>query len=446
MDFAGFPLCHNGDVLIVLSNDNRLQLHAEILKRHSKFFKGRITQQNAATLSSGAQKQGETVRWRFDLLDKPDLDGEGAGRLVAIDLDSSAKPLDHQRLATADYSGRTSHPLYATYMKVLSSFYSRPFDIEEHDDMGRLLSECVALIDVSEYLGCVHSVSHTINAALLGQGQILFRSIASIPSAWVSLALRVRSVSVLIESIVHLTGQWNKMTDNMKGNLDPKVRELCQKKHEELQQFKKTIECKVLKFYPLCIQREVGAPPSQISRMSYSNDIMQWMTLCLFRHWFATCLALDRHRHSEDGGYWLYSRLAKGGPAYLGKTELKSYHEKFPMSTRGENVLEGHMEELKKLIVPLVKPLMKNESQLDCERFPVDYTTCIKVTRDDCMDMWDDDVDAPEWARMMPPPGGRGMMKPPQMMGHMDGYHNGNGTSVGTSHPSRKRARQDDAY
>lgn len=84
MDFSGFPLCTNGDVLIVLSNDNRLQLHAEILKRHSNFFKDRITQQNAATLSSGAQKQGETVRWRFDLLDKPDLDGEGAGRLIAI--------------------------------------------------------------------------------------------------------------------------------------------------------------------------------------------------------------------------------------------------------------------------------------------------------------------------------------------------------------------------
>lgn len=84
MDFSGFPLCANGDVLIVLSNDNKLQLHAEILKRHSKFFKERISQQNAATLSSGAQKQGETVRWRFDLLDKPDLDGEGAGRLIAI--------------------------------------------------------------------------------------------------------------------------------------------------------------------------------------------------------------------------------------------------------------------------------------------------------------------------------------------------------------------------
>jgi hypothetical protein len=85
MDFSGFPLCANGDVLIVLSNDDKLQLHSDILRRHSKFFKERITQQNAATLSSTAiHKHKETVRWRFDLLDKPEADGEGAGHLIPI--------------------------------------------------------------------------------------------------------------------------------------------------------------------------------------------------------------------------------------------------------------------------------------------------------------------------------------------------------------------------
>jgi hypothetical protein len=300
--------------------------------------------------------------------------------------------------------------------------------------MGRLLSECVGLIDVSEYLGCVHSVSHTINAALLGQGQILFRSIASIPSAWVSLALRVRSVSVLIEAIVHLTGQWNKITTEMKEGLDPKVRELCQNKHDKLDEDKKKIECQVLKYYPPVLTREIGAPPNKISRMSYSNDIMQWMTLSLFRHWFASALALDRHRHAKDGGFWLYSKLAAGGLEYLAKSELKSYHEKFPMSTRGEHVLEEHVEKLKEDIKALVKPLMKNESQLDCERFPVDYTTCVKVSRDEVSGMWADDDDTPEWAKVMKPPSGNGMMKPPT---------SGNGMDLGNSSLG-KRARVDD--
>lgn len=241
-------------------------------------------------------------------------------------------------------------------------------------------------------------------------------------------------MSVLIEAIVHLTGQWNKMTNEMKEILDPKVRELCQKKHDKLDADKQRIECHVLKYYSPVLTREIGAPPSKISRMSYSNDIMQWMSLSLFRHWFASALALDRHRHAKDGGYWLYSRLAAGGPAYLSKVELKSYHEKFPMSTRGENVLEEHVEQLKNNIKALVRPLMKNESQLDCERFPVDYTTCIKITREEVSDMWADDDDTPEWAKMMKPPGGNGMMQPPTI--------NGNGLDLGNSSLG-KRARVD---
>jgi hypothetical protein len=83
MDFTGFPLCSNGDTLIALSPNHALQLHSEILKRHSKFFKEHISQENAATLSSSVRhSNNETVRWRFDLLDKPELDKEGAGRLV----------------------------------------------------------------------------------------------------------------------------------------------------------------------------------------------------------------------------------------------------------------------------------------------------------------------------------------------------------------------------
>jgi hypothetical protein len=231
--------------------------------------------------------------------------------------------------------------------------------------------------------------------------------------------------------MVHLTGQWTKMSGDMKESLDPRVRELCQKKHNKLDADKQKIECNVLKYYPPNITRGIGAPPAKISRMNYSNDIMTWMALGVFRHWFASALALDRHRHAKDGGYWLYSKLAAGGPAYLAKGELKSFHEKFPMSTRGENVLEEHVERFKNDIKAVVKPLMKNESQLDCERYPVDYTTCVKITREEVNDMWADDDDTPEWARTMKPPGGNGLMKPPGINGH------GNGSS-------NKRQRADD--
>ncbi|KAF2418222.1 hypothetical protein EJ08DRAFT_703197 [Tothia fuscella] len=70
--------------------------------------------------------------------------------------------------------------------------FSQQFDIKDAD-ITALLREVVSLIEVSEYLGCVHAVSRTIDAALLGQGQILFRSIASNPTAWVDLAVRAQA-------------------------------------------------------------------------------------------------------------------------------------------------------------------------------------------------------------------------------------------------------------
>jgi hypothetical protein len=124
------------------------------------------------------------------------------------ELDSMAREQPNQRTAAADYLGRADpSPIYSYYSKIFSVFYSQTFDIADNDTVDNgiiaLLREVVGLIEVSEYLGCVHAVSRTIDAALLGQGQLLFRSIASHPAAWVNLALRVRSAIVFHEAVVH---------------------------------------------------------------------------------------------------------------------------------------------------------------------------------------------------------------------------------------------------
>lgn len=84
MDFTGFPMCANGDVLIVLSPGRKLRLHTEMLKRQSTFFRDKVVQDNAATLSGGATRSGETIRWRFDLVERPAPGGDGQGRLRMV--------------------------------------------------------------------------------------------------------------------------------------------------------------------------------------------------------------------------------------------------------------------------------------------------------------------------------------------------------------------------
>ena len=78
MDFKGYPRCNNGDVLIMLSPDKAFQLHSEILRRHSKFFREHL-KDGGATLSTTAKRNGEFVRWRFDMVERPGYGEDGAG-------------------------------------------------------------------------------------------------------------------------------------------------------------------------------------------------------------------------------------------------------------------------------------------------------------------------------------------------------------------------------
>lgn len=272
-------------------------------------------------------------------------------------------------------------PIFRYYYLVFGAMYGTKFSLESATSIEELLQDVVGILDVCEYLDCIRSVSDTLNTAILGQGQILWRSVQANPFAWADLAMRLLSVSVFTEAIIHIAGRWNSLAPEEFSSLHPKIREICEDHYNKLQARLCNVEQRVLKFYPGNIQRPIGATIKQTSRMSYANDIMTWMALCIYRHWFATMLAIDAHRHSKDGGYKLYSMLAKGGDAYLTKSEINGFREKFPMSTRGEHVLDKHMERLKHMVTLLVAEVMLTELQLDTERYKVDYVTCTHIDK-----------------------------------------------------------------
>jgi hypothetical protein len=85
MDFTGYPYCANDDVLIVLEPGNwELKLHADVLRRHSKFFRDRLTEESAAMLSSIAKRASQYVRWRYDLVERPSPREDGPARLQMV--------------------------------------------------------------------------------------------------------------------------------------------------------------------------------------------------------------------------------------------------------------------------------------------------------------------------------------------------------------------------
>lgn len=314
-----------------------------------------------------------------------------------------ARPLANSRLVYADLTQANTGPpaLFAHYDKVFGAMYGQHFDLDESNHtIQELLQDVVGIIDVAKYLGCMKTVAQSINAALLGQGQVLWRSVQANPFAWVDLAFRVRSTAVFAEAVIHLVGRWNSLKPEEVNSLDPAVRKFCEEKHHELQMRCIQVECRIVKFYPNELTRPIGAPTKHIQRMSYANDIYTWMALCLLRHWFASVVVVDQHRHAVDGGWWFYSRLAKAGNAYLDKIEVNKFHGKFPMSTRGEHVLDQTVNRIKEMIRPIVADLMRSEANLDQERFPVEYLTCAIIKKDEVQGLMEkDDKKVPDWGK-----------------------------------------------
>lgn len=83
MNHNRFPHYTDGDVLIILSKEYVYQLHSSELCRKSKFFCDRLTGQGAV-LSEEAKRKGETIRWRFDMVERPRAGEVGVGRLERV--------------------------------------------------------------------------------------------------------------------------------------------------------------------------------------------------------------------------------------------------------------------------------------------------------------------------------------------------------------------------
>jgi hypothetical protein len=249
--------------------------------------------------------------------------------------------------------------------------------------MGMLLHDVLVLVEVAEYLQVVPQIARTIETALLSQGITLHRSIAGSPTAWASLAFRVRSELVFKEAIVHIVGRWNEAGEDAKANLAAPIRDLCEHKHEELTQLKNKIESAIIRYYPPQMKRDPQETSSTFNRQSYANDIMGWMAITLFKHWFSSALVNDRGRHGTDGGFWLYTAIGQGGHAYLNETEILAFHAKFPMSSKGSAVFRDHLLDIKDDVRKIVAPLLENHSQLEPAEQGIKYLTCTLVKKEE---------------------------------------------------------------
>ena len=238
----------------------------------------------------------------------------------------------------------------------------------------------MGLVDAAESVHAVDVVRPVVDLALLRQNNVLWTSIAGNPMAWAELGRRVHSPTIYREGIVHVVGKWNNISDAEKAELHPDIREICQRKFDEIDIAKEAIEMRILGHYPDFLCRNAVDRPG---RPTYSNDIYMWMAICFYRQWFAQAISDGRNRLGPDGGYEFYQSIGASGQAYLNHESFKNFHQYFPMSSKACNVLETNMNIMKEDVKKFVTDILINRTSIDPKTYPLKWLTCAHVTQED---------------------------------------------------------------
>lgn len=269
---------------------------------------------------------------------------------------------------------------------VLYAFYNKPIKIDDAD-MTAALADCYQLLQIADYLGCVGIISKPIEVALLKHGQELFRAIHSAPHAWIEMSNRIRSEVIFRECMIHIIGNWRVLKTKPAVNdalrLITGMRAIIEKYHRGLLQQCKNLELGIMSLYPGDMRLPVDDLP--IKREAYAKDILVWMALTFFRHWIGQRMIMDKGRHSQDCGYELYKQIGTAGESYMDKSVINQFHTKFPMTKKAMNVLENHLLEIKECMKGVVDQhkILHSTCQLDLNRYPVAYLTCVDFKRTD---------------------------------------------------------------
>jgi hypothetical protein len=317
-------------------------------------------------------------------------------------------------------------------------FYNKSPDFD-NSNLATTLSGCMGLVDVAESVHAVDLVRPVVDLALLRQNNVLWTSIASNPIAWAELGRRVHSPTIFREGIIHVVGKWNTISAEDKAELHPDIREICQRKFNEIDIAKEVIELRILGHYPDFLCRNAVDRPG---RPTYSADIYMWMAICFYRQWFAQAISDGRNRTSSDGGYEFYHQIGAGGQAYLNHESFKNFHQYFPMSSKACNVLEANMNIMKEDVKKFVTDILVNRSSIDPKTYPLHWLTCAlimpkdfpwSVTEENAEATGNPDI-MEDLEPLTPIPRGPSTMKRRRPTDeYTNGYANGAGTLAGSS-------------
>ena len=231
-------------------------------------------------------------------------------------------------------------------------------------NLATVLHDCMGLVDTAETYGALNCVMDSVDAALLRQGQTLFKSIYANPVAWANFGEKIQSTTIYKEAMIHLIGKWKLLTPEERAKLSNVTTDIIERKHHEVQMVKQALEIRMISHYPQHLQKDPNEHPG---RIDYAGDIYGWMVITLFCHWFGTQCLEKLNKDKDDGGASFYYKLIQGGQAYLTREDCAHFHLYAPMTPKGMTVFENHLNAYKEEIGQFVMPLMRNKTQLEID-------------------------------------------------------------------------------
>ncbi|KAL9126874.1 MAG: hypothetical protein Q9217_004155 [Psora testacea] len=446
-EFPNFA--QTGDVEIAIQADGqerRYMLHRLILSQCSGFFEASTSeewtraQQNGSAQSNGlgrikenenderqtsrstlaGPREGEKFRWRYEL-DWGNKDGEvpllvqrqpqstlfGGGHspqpppvphkpppptngfLRSMSNFSALQSVTH--FAKPSSQDTTDSDTIRDYDNLFRIFYNYPPSLDAVN-IAEAYIQCKSLLTLADMYDALEVVGPRIDHHLLQFQGRLWKQIAKYPPSYLKLGFLARSKVIFAEALVHVVGQWPSGSNQLKHTVPEAVLEVIEDKVDELQERKMITEARLFR---------LSLTTSKGERVSPTNGYMDWLALSLFRQWLAENTTpppapapktpdSSRSQRSQPpplSSGTLYRRLGIGGSSYLNHDECKRFVRLRPEEYSRDSVkrFEKRMDEIKALASETVRPLMKNQLEMEVGRDGggLGYLTCTKVEEED---------------------------------------------------------------
>ncbi|KAG5957156.1 hypothetical protein E4U58_006250 [Claviceps cyperi] len=266
--------------------------------------------------------------------------------------------------------------------------------------------QCESLLRLADQYDALAVVRPCVEHHLLQFQSRLWMAVAK-HSRFFEFSYLARSKVIFKEALIHQVGIWHLSQKRPDLEMPDFVLDMAERKVHELQEHVSRVEGQL---FHLSLTTEQGY------RVTPSNDYLGWLVVSLFRQWLTentkaqsgpACNSepeSDNDDHSNDnntpvpptfGICRAYRDIGSDSPsAFLDHNECKAFLALNPQLHTPENLVrfEKRMADLKALARDLVRPLLRNNLELNVASPNVSYDPLDKPLYFTCTTVEDDDI------------------------------------------------------